>query len=42
MLADNRAAVRLMRRFDPTTKLAFSGGVYEATVRVRPEGEASE
>jgi GNAT superfamily N-acetyltransferase len=36
MLADNRAAVRLMRRFDPTTRLAFSSGVYEATVRVAP------
>jgi RimJ/RimL family protein N-acetyltransferase len=42
MLADNRAAVRLMRRFDPTIKLVFSGGVYEATVPVRPAGGAGE
>ena len=42
MLAENRAAVRLMRRFDRTTRLVPTGGLYEATIRVAGPVEVDE
>jgi GNAT superfamily N-acetyltransferase len=34
MLADNRPILRLLRRADPSARLAYSAGVYETTVPV--------
>jgi hypothetical protein len=34
MQADNHPILRLVRRADPSARLAFSGGVYETTVPV--------
>ena len=39
MLADNRPALRLLRRFSPSVKTVFSDGVLEASVPVTDRGE---
>ena len=34
MLAENRAALALLRRFDPEPRLSFGEGVFEASLRL--------
>jgi len=36
--ADNRPVLRLVHRLDPKARLAFSGGVYEASISLQPGG----
>jgi RimJ/RimL family protein N-acetyltransferase len=39
MQADNRAAIRLLRRFDTEARLVHSHGIYEAVIPLNPEAE---